>query len=247
MKLAILDIGNSAIKLRVCSRSEDIFSASFPTVGDALVKAEETGAEAGIYCCTGRLTESDANALKQKGWKKFDCNCALPVEIKYTTPDTLGPDRLAAAVGAYGRYPDRALMIADAGTALTIDVVTSGGEFLGGNISPGLHLRAESLHDHTSRIPLVSLKKDVASFGTDTETALQAGILWGMVWEIAGAFREAERNYKCDAILLTGGDASYLEDKIEKAVEEGVEIDYVSSLVTEGLKYAYFYNHDKKD
>jgi type III pantothenate kinase len=75
----------------------------------------------------------------------------------FHSKETLGFDRLAAAVGAHTTFPDSNVLIIDAGTAITIDMVTAKGEFLGGNISPGLEMRFKALNTFTKKCP--SLKK----------------------------------------------------------------------------------------
>ena len=82
----------------------------------------------------------------------------LPITLGYSTPSTLGRDRIATAVGAWAIAQrldnDCDVLVIDAGTAVTYDLVTCKGCFVGGNIAPGLALRFKSLHEHTGRLPL---------------------------------------------------------------------------------------------
>ena len=80
----------------------------------------------------------------------------MPIRNVYRTPQTLGRDRLAAAVGATVLFPGRNVLIVDFGTAVTIDLVTADATYRGGCISPGVQLRFGALHDHTAALPLVS-------------------------------------------------------------------------------------------
>ncbi len=86
---------------------------------------------------------------------ELDHATPLPLVNRYRTPDTLGYDRIAAAVGAYTIFPGKTVLVIDAGTAITYDIVTAGGEYLGGNISPGLEIRFKSLNKYTNRLPLL--------------------------------------------------------------------------------------------
>ena len=81
-------------------------------------------------------------------------NSHLPFKIEYDTPETLGPDRIAAAAGAYKFYHGKEVLIIDAGTAITFDFLV-GRFYKGGNISPGLTMRFKALNKFTDKLPLV--------------------------------------------------------------------------------------------
>ena len=96
---------------------------------------------------------------------KFANTVPVPLENGYGTPHTLGCDRLAAAVGGVGMLPGRNLMIVDFGSAITCDIVTAEGRYLGGSISPGLGMRFRSLADYTDRLPLLEAEACVGCGG----------------------------------------------------------------------------------
>ena len=98
----------------------------------------------------------------------------LPIGVEYATPSTLGLDRIAAAAGA-SLVAEEALVV-DAGTAVTLDIVSAIVSSEG--ISPRMRLRFRSLNRFTSRLPLVSATGDIPTFGYDTETAIRAGCEW---------------------------------------------------------------------
>ena len=85
---------------------------------------------------------------------RFTPATPVPIAIDYATPETLGRDRVAAAVGAATLHAGRETVIVDFGTALTIDRVTADGTFRGGAISPGVTMRLRALHDYTASLPL---------------------------------------------------------------------------------------------
>ena len=68
----------------------------------------------------------------------LDETVSLPIKVQYKTPKTLGKDRLAAAVGANYLQPGKDLLVIDAGTAITYELIDASGSYLGGNISPGM-------------------------------------------------------------------------------------------------------------
>ena len=76
---------------------------------------------------------------------RFNNTLQLPLEIKYRTPHTLGSDRLAAAVGAWNEAPGRNMVVIDAGSAITVDFIDRNGNYLGGNIAPGIKMRLRAL------------------------------------------------------------------------------------------------------
>lgn len=160
----------------------------------------------------------------------------LPISMNYTSKETLGKDRIAAVLGASRLYPGENLLIIDAGTCMTIDFLRNDGHWLGGNISPGLHMRWEAMHSHTSRLPLTGkqyIGEDV--FGISTFAALANGGLYGMVFEIESYRRYIQENYGQVTLLMTGGDAAFLEEFLK------TEIFVEPHLVLEGL-YALFEN-----
>lgn len=129
----------------------------------------------------------------------------IPVENCYSTPHTLGPDRLAAVIGAHSKCPNKDVLVIDVGTAITYDYVTAEGKYLGGNISPGINLRLLSLKEHTAKLPLIVSEGDTPDFGYSTETAIRAGVMNGVKHEIEGYIREIMLKKGDVSVYLTGG------------------------------------------
>lgn len=102
------------------------------------------------------------NALHRlsKHFILFDHNTPVPIVNAYDTPETLGQDRLAAAVGAVALCPDENLLIIDAGSAVTYDFVSAQGRYEGGNIAPGIKMRFVMLHRMTKKLPQVDLDEN---------------------------------------------------------------------------------------
>lgn len=165
---------------------------------------------------------------------------SLPIDVCYGSPATLGADRIAAAAGA-AALGIGAAVVADAGTALTLDVVDSTPAFRGGNISPGLALRFRSLNDYTSRLPLLSSAGDVPAVGYDTATAIRAGVVGGLLAEIKEFYAQARTRYGCRQLILTGGDAPRLGELLEKHDGLRVEPDLV------GLGLVAVFNHNNNE
>lgn len=142
----------------------------------------------------------------------------LPFVSAYTTPETLGADRIAAVAGAWSQQPGHDILVIDAGTAITYDFIDAGGVYRGGNIAPGVHLRAKALNDYTQRLPLVELEEDVELLGKDTVTAIRAGIIYGVVFEIDGYIDRLMLKYPKLLTFLTGGSTFYFENKLKNRI-----------------------------
>lgn len=171
---------------------------------------------------------------------EFTTAMPVPLTIGYRTPQTLGVDRLAAAVGAASLRPGTELLIADIGTAATYDVVTASGCYAGGNIAPGIKIRLAGLHEHTSRLPLVESRGDTPDFGYDTVTAMRAGAVRGVVAELL-YYRSLGVETPRYTFVAGGWGA-----EVMAMLPAGVnDIEYDKYLVNQGLNRILLYNEDK--
>lgn len=141
----------------------------------------------------------------------------IPIHNKYSTPSTLGNDRLAAVVGAHCRYPAKDILVVDAGTALTIDFIDRTGNYWGGNISPGVQMRFQALHHYTRQLPLEGLSADFDLIGNSTSSAIISGVQNSIIFEIDGYMKHLATQYPDVIMVLTGGDANFFADKFENS------------------------------
>lgn len=149
---------------------------------------------------------------------ELDHQTALPIDNLYETPETLGKDRIAAAVGANELFPDQNLLIIDAGTAITYDLVSEKNQFVGGNISPGLEMRFKALNHFTGKLPLVEYSNDYEPVGKNTIDAIRAGVQNGILFEIAQTIDLFNRNYQNLHIIMTGGDSYFFDKKLNYSI-----------------------------
>jgi len=159
----------------------------------------------------------------------------LPLTLDYSTPHTLGADRIAGAVGAWTLMPDSDILVVDAGTAVTYDLV-SRGRYLGGNIAPGLKMRLESLHCFTKRLPQVEVPESFtceAMPGKSTADAMLRGAIHGIVAETAYYRSKLPAGAR---VVMTGGDAPLLA----ALMTDEVTVD--DMLVSKGLNRILEYN-----
>lgn len=239
-----IDQGNSSAKVSVFDGNDIVAVARFDLLSISalarIIKVYDVGAAA--YSSVVRKPDARIMELLRKRVKRFICldeNTPLPVTIEYDTPHTLGHDRIAAAVGATTCAPGHDVLIVDAGTAVTLDIVTADCRFLGGNISPGLHMRFEALNNYTSRLPLVDCSGEVPLIGHDTVTAIRAGVVGGLVSEIESYIDKiATRMGDGLAVIFTGGDCKFLASQVSRKVM------VVDNLLSIGLNRILSYNEN---
>ncbi|MDH3402489.1 MAG: type III pantothenate kinase [Acidobacteriota bacterium] len=106
------------------------------------------------------------------------------LKIKYRDPREVGADRIAAAIAASHRFPDRDLVVVDFGTATTVEVISSDREYLGGAILPGLRLGMEALEAGTARLPTVEIVEPALAAGRSTVESIQSGLYYGTLGAI---------------------------------------------------------------
>lgn len=210
MSNLIIDEGNTLCKAAVVSNGAILAQTSGRDIDDAALQnfAVQYGINNIISASTRRERVELPVALQGIRHVRLCAETKLPIQIKYSTPSTLGLDRVAAAVGASVLFPQNDVLIIDLGTAITVDFLTREGEFLGGVISPGPAIRAKALNTFTGRLPLVDIPADASLRGQRTTEALQFGILNGVRFEIDGyinAYRAENQNIK---VVITGGAAS---------------------------------------
>lgn len=164
----------------------------------------------------------------------------LPIRIEYETPDTLGKDRIAAAVGAQKLFPNQAVLVIDAGTCVTYDFLTAEKVYLGGAISPGVQLRLKSMNHYTNQLPLLSWGQELRpkSIGNNTISAMLSGVINGLISEMQGFIIEYKRQFPDLKIVLSGGDANFFE----KELKNGIFAD--QNLVLKGLNEILIYNQN---
>lgn len=166
----------------------------------------------------------------------LDGQTPIPIKINYSSPDSLGKDRLAASVGAYKAFPGQNSIIVDMGTCITIDLMTAEGVFMGGNISPGIRMRLAAMQHYTARLPKVDPEDTGMLLGNSTKTALQNGGVLGALMEIERTIDLVTAKYSELNVILTGGDAEYFESWSK------YKIFASPNLVIEGLNEILKYN-----
>lgn len=148
----------------------------------------------------------------------IDHQTPLPIKNLYETPQTLGYDRVAAVVGAFDRFPCRNVLVIDSGTCITYEFINSEGEYRGGNISLGVSMRFKALHQFTGHLPLTSFEGRNVDFGVDTDTAIRAGVMQGIEYEMMGYIGVLREKYPDLLVILTGGKSFPFEYNIKNSI-----------------------------
>lgn len=214
-KRLCIDCGNTRVKAAVLNDGE-VCHRVVATYDDleplTLLMRQHEVEEAMLVSTTDAQTDvEDLLARHLHGpVKVLDHHTAVPLTIAYRTPDTLGLDRVASAVGAWREFTGCNLLVVDAGTAITQDLVLKDGTFLGGVISPGVDMRLQAMHHFTNRLPLVDSQGDTPLVGYDTTTAMRSGAVLGAAAEVECRARALTSLLGQLKVLLTGGNAALL-------------------------------------
>lgn len=223
MKNLIVDVGNSSAKValfngdtlteQLCISHEELPK----TLSD---KSQDATISAAIISSVVPFSDMVEEVLRALPYPclRMSTHLKMPFDIAYKTPETLGPDRLAAVAEAYAQYPERNILVIDAGTAITYDVVTADGTYQGGQISPGINMRFKALNHFTGKLPLICKEGERRAIGNTTETAIREGVLQGVDKEIEGYIREYTQKYPDLLVFLTGGDTFLLDNQAKNRI-----------------------------
>ncbi|MGB1539990.1 MAG: type III pantothenate kinase, partial [Rickettsiales bacterium] len=138
-------------------------------------------------------------------------NVETGLKILIDRPQEVGADMVVNTVAAWKRH-GKPMIIIDFGTATTFNMVNEHGDFIGGCIAPGINLSIEALHMAAAQLPTVQVADPGKIIGTDTVSAIQAGIYYGYIGLIEGIVKRIKAEYGEDMLTLaTGGLAPLFE------------------------------------
>ena len=239
----IIDIGNTMAKVALFDGDQmvEVLTDSNESLECLSSLCRDYPVEQGIVATVIDLNEQVLSQLSDLTFPLLwlDHRIPLPVVNLYETPETLGYDRMAAVVGANDRFPGRDILVIDAGTCITYEFIDAKGQYHGGNISPGMQMRFKALHRQTGRLPLVSADGRRLQMGRDTETAIRAGVLKGIEYEITGYIDAMRHKYPELLVFLTGGDEFSFDTNVKSIIFAD------RFLVLKGLNRILNYNNGK--
>ena len=187
----VLDFGNTKIKAAVFSKASELLEIfswdSYSNEHIEEIKAKYL-IDSVLLCSVVAVSNEVEDYLKSNFsfYIRLDSTTKLPIKNNYSTPHTLGLDRIASAVGANMLCPNTPLLVIDMGTAITYDFVNASNEFEGGNIAPGVNMRLRAMNNYTNKLPLLEARSEQRLLGNDTSSAMMAGVMRGIEFEIEG-------------------------------------------------------------
>lgn len=210
----VLDFGNSFVKCAFFKNGKILEKKTFTS---SSAGAELTGLinqyqpENAVWCSVSDTHKT----LKEELTRcvpvvEVNYRMKLPFHNLYQTPETLGNDRIALVCGAALIYPNQAVLIVDAGSCVTFDLLSENGQYLGGSISPGLTMRYKALKHFTDKLPELKPQNQVKYTGSNTHEAIHAGVYQGFLYEIQARINQYISENEILTIILTGGDLDYL-------------------------------------
>ncbi len=220
----IIDFGNTLVKLAVFEQNSlkevvavanEEFDLFFEKINKKFSKIDAV-----IISSVTKNQFLDLNRLKTQypNVVVLDHQTPLPLLNKYATPETLGIDRIALAAGAVLKYPNTNVLVIDAGTCITYDIITENGEYLGGAISPGIAIRYKALNDYTAKLPLLPKTMPNDFIGDSTKTSIHSGVINGVLEEINGLVFSYRHRFADLTVILTGGDTDFLSERLKSSI-----------------------------
>ncbi|MCO4293096.1 type III pantothenate kinase [Solitalea sp. MAHUQ-68] len=242
----IIDIGNYKTKIAVFKDDElveltAIEDAPIDHIQQFILKHKPENA---ILSSVVVDDEGIVRLLKQNTrFTLLKADTALPIKNNYSTPRTLGTDRLAAVNGAFKLFRNRNVLIINGGTCVTFDLLTAEGVYLGGAISPGLTMRFSALNTFTDKLPLINFENDFNHLiGTSTRESILSGVQNGLIAELEGIISRYEKQFENLAVVLCGGDSNFFDSRLKNSIFAPV-VNWQPNLVLIGLnailKYQY--------
>lgn len=226
-----IDWGNSFVKIALFDQNDKITDRYILTADEVIeqlhseILPRRTITGAIISSVTDQHMEL-VHALREVTTHVIvlDGKTPLPIMNAYTSQDTLGADRIALAVGAYGTDPNKNNLVVCLGTCITYNFVGKNKTFRGGAISPGAQMRLNAMNQFTEKLPKVNVNGELMLIGYDTETSMRSGTLNGMAAEIDGMVAAFEAQYPDFNAILTGGDAPLFAGKLKCKIFADPEI-----------------------
>lgn len=219
--ILLVDISNSFVKLAVARGGRIGRVHRLPT---KTLAAAQIRTIVGTRLLAGTVAASvvpkknrEVNAACGPGVCWIGPSVKLGVGIDYPNPQGIGPDRLANAAGCAAHYGVPAIVV-DFGTAVTFDVISPAGDYIGGVIAPGLNAMTEYLHDRTALLPLIRLREPGSAVGRSTEGAMLSGAVHGYRGLVAEIIRQVRReafpHYR-PKVVATGGDSELIASGLQ--------------------------------
>jgi type III pantothenate kinase len=222
-KILALDIGNTRTKYAEVNNGEVDEIKYLPSNEiNHLFKTKAQHRYDGIICSSVVTLPADINNLGNNSNTpliQLAHTCKLPFVLNYSTPHTLGTDRLALVAGAAATYPMQDTLVIACGTCITYNFINANNGFEGGAISPGLVMRYKALNTFTSKLPMLEYPHTtIGIIGNSTEQSIHSGVFNGILAELDGTIESYKLKYPQINVVLTGGDHPYFAHHIKNKI-----------------------------
>jgi len=218
---ATIDIGNTLAKLGLFEDDELIAQFSFQNLQEMFERLNDYSVHKYIIASVKQPYNEISKKLSLNPDQTIflDQKTTLPFINKYKS-STLGIDRIALVAGAQSKFPQKNVLVIDAGTCITYDFITNESFYLGGAISPGAQMRFKSMYNFTARLPLLQLKNQPADewLGNTTEASMSSGVINGIVGEMESFIQKYQESFGPTQVLISGGDAKFFESRIKATI-----------------------------
>ena len=230
----LIDISNSYTKLAFATRARVARATRMPTkkLTRAAVQQHLRTRNVSAIVVSSVVPARNAVIAKAAGKSRLlfvDWRCRLGVGVDYPAPSTIGADRLANAAAVAQLY-GRPAIVVDFGTAVTFDVVSPEGNYVGGVIAPGLEAMTSFLYQRTALLPKLTLREPAGAIGKTTRAAMMSGAIYGyrgLVREIIARISQECFPRRKVRVVATGGYARLIARQLPEieAVHPGLTLE----------------------
>jgi type III pantothenate kinase len=241
----VIDIGNTRVKAALFLQNNLIHYFVFKNTSE-LLNANIIENHKVKHCILSSVVDGldeFTKQLKQQTYVlTYTIQTPCPLKNCYESPNTLGSDRLAAAVAGNFLFPNKNVLVIDAGTCIKYNFINNRNQYIGGAISPGLIMRFKALNNFTARLPLLEVDENFNTLiATNSKDNILSGVELGAVAEINSFIDQYKQVYPNINVMLTGGDVNFFEKRLKKPIfaEPYLILKGLNSILNHNLKISH--------
>ena len=215
----IIDIGNTSSKVAIFNKSDIIKQQVVLdlTLSQVLSFCSGFTISASIISSVKKIDNNVQAIISHFNSLFLTYKTTVPILNDYKTTETLGKDRLAGIVGANTSFPNKNILLIDAGSCITFDFFMDS-TYCGGRISPGLQMRYDALHTFTNQLPQISISDAHFTLGKDTNSSIISGVQQGAIDEMDTAIDAFRKENKDSVVILCGGDYNFFDKHLKNRI-----------------------------
>ncbi|MFA8298669.1 MAG: type III pantothenate kinase [Hyphomicrobiales bacterium] len=236
----IIDFGNTLKKVAIFKEKEIIFFNSYEKLDITeleRIKELYPNITRSIISSVVSYPDSIKRYLEYHySHLDFSNKTSVPFFNHYKNKETMGLDRIAAVCGGLSLFPDENVLVIDAGTCITFDILEKNKVYKGGAITLGIDMRFKALNTFTSKLPLLNSREEIGLIGDSTQSSIFSGVLNGVIAELDGIIEEYKSIYKDLKVVVSGGDYYYFDKRLKN------NIFAIPNIVLKGLNVILDFN-----